>query len=76
MHCHGIRRLTAAERAARDEAEAMRYDTVRAEIEAELMHEYNEQFGPEYQRRHPFKLDGAAVHDQVLARMRQEQAAA
>lgn len=74
MHCPSIRRLTAEERAARDEAEAMRYDTVRAEMEAELLHEYNEQFGPEYQRRHPFKLDGPAVHDLTLKRMRAEAA--
>lgn len=73
-HCHHVRRLTGAERAARDEAEALRYQAVQAEIEAELLHEYNEQFGPTYQAKHPFKIDGARLHEQVIARIRQEMA--
>lgn len=69
-----IRRLSAAERAARDEAEGMHYDTLFAEIEQAAREEYEAQFGPEYRARHPFKLDGAQAHAQVMARIRQEQA--
>jgi hypothetical protein len=74
IYCPSIRRLSPEERERRDLQEAERYETVRAEIEAELHHEYNEQFGPTFQKLHPFKLDGAAVHDQVLAHLRAESA--
>lgn len=68
-----IRRLTAAERAARDEAEGMHYDSLFAEVEAAERAEYEEQFGEQYRLKHPFQRDGARIHAKVLARIRQEQ---
>lgn len=68
-----IRRMTAAERAARDEAAGMHYDTLFAEIEAEEREEYDREFSEAYRLRHPFKPDGARVHAKVLARLCEEQ---
>lgn len=67
-----IRRLTGDERAARDEAAGMHYDTLFAEIEAQEREEYDREFGPEFLAAHPFKPDGARVHRKVLARLEQE----
>jgi len=74
MKCHGIRRLTAAERAARDEAYALRYDAVYAQAEAEEREEYEKQFGPTYRAKYPFKTDGVRLHEKVIARIKAEQA--
>ena len=74
MICHlPIRRLTAAERADRDEAEGMRYDTLYAQIEAEERAEYEEEFGEAYRAKNPYKPDGARIHEKVVARARAEQ---
>jgi hypothetical protein len=75
MACQSIRRLTPAERAHRNEQHAARYEELTIEIQAEELHEYNEQFGPTYQAKHPFKADAVRVHEKVAQRMRAEEAA-
>ena len=67
-----IRRLTAAERADRDLAAGMHYDSLFAEIEAAERQEYDEEFGPVYRQQHPYQPDGARIHRKVLARIEQE----
>jgi acetyl-CoA acetyltransferase len=67
-----IRRLTADERAARDDLERERYAALYVEIEASARAEYEAQFSPAFQLRHPFKADGARIHAQVLERMESE----
>ncbi len=74
MMCHmPIRRLTAAEKATRDEAEGEHYEALYAEIEAAERAEYDENYGPIYRQQHPFKPDGARIHAEVLARIRAEE---
>ena len=73
MFCKSIRRLTSTERHRRDELRAERYEELTAEIEAQEMHEYNEQFGPTYKEKHPFKPDGARVHERVEKRLAAEE---
>lgn len=73
MSCLSIRRLTAAERKARDEQRADRFEELTAEIEAEEMHEYNEQFGPLYKAKYPFQADPERVRQKVEARLRAEE---
>lgn len=68
-----IRRLTPAERADRDEAEGMLYDTLFAEIEAAERLEYEQQFGPEFRAKHPFTPDRVHNHEEAMMRLRQEQ---
>jgi len=68
--CPSIRRLTRCEREQRDEREAEQYEAMFAQIEAEQRAEYDANFGPTFQAKWPFKLDGAKVHDMVLARLR------
>lgn len=75
MGCHSIRRLTAAERKARDTQAVERYAELHAIFEAEQLHEYNENFGPTYQAKHPFKLNTERLHEQVCRRIREENAA-
>lgn len=68
-----IRRLTAAERAARDEAEGMHYDSLYTEIEAAERSEYDEQFGPVYRQQYPYQPDSARIHEKTIARIRAEE---
>lgn len=75
MSCHSIRRLTAAERRARDEREAVRYDELMAEIEAQERAEYEEQFGPTFRSLHAFK-PSQNIHEKVERRIRAERAEA
>lgn len=64
-----IRRLTADERAARDELERERYAALYAEIEAAERAEFEQQFSLEFQLHHPFRPDGMRIHWKVLDRM-------
>lgn len=73
MICPSIRRLTAAERAERDERHANKYERVAAEIEQAQREEYEREFGPTYKAKHPYVLDGEALHERVLQRMRAEE---
>lgn len=68
-----IRRLTAAEREARDEFEGERYDALFAEIEGSERQAYDDEFGPIFKQRHPFKPDRAHIHEKVMARIRAEE---
>lgn len=55
MSCHSIRRLTHAEREARDAREAYRYDEIMDDLVAQERAEYEAQFGPHYRATHAFK---------------------
>lgn len=76
MTCHHIRRLTGAERAARDERDADLYADMRSQVEADMQAQYEADFGPTYREKFPFKLNAEAVHDTVLARLREAAALA
>jgi hypothetical protein len=73
MICPGIRRLTAAERSERDERHATRYERIESELKESQRAEYEREFGPTYKERHPYVLDGEALHERVLQRMRAEE---
>lgn len=69
MGGHAIRALTGKERALRDELDALRYEALFAEIEAEEQAEHEQEFGPAI----PFKPDGRRVHEKVVERIRAAQ---
>jgi hypothetical protein len=73
MKCNSTRRLSRAELEERAEYEAEQYEAIFAQIEGEMRAEYDANFGPTFQAKWPFKLDGAKVHDMVLARLRADQ---
>ena len=53
----------------RDEAESERYQSAYAEIEAAARAEWDEQFGQEFQKKHPFACDRHGVHEKVMAKL-------
>ena len=67
-----IRTLTPEERDRRQELARENYERVYAEIEAELMEEWDREFGPEFRAKHPFKPDTARVHQLATARIAQQ----
>jgi len=67
-----IRKLTAAERADRDEACADRYEELFDEISDRERAEYDEQFGPDFQAKHPYRRDTARIHETVCRQLHAE----
>lgn len=68
-----IRRLTARERAERDEALGMLFDALISAIEAEERAEYEAEFGPVYRAAHPFEFDAVRATNKIAKRMREEE---
>lgn len=67
-----IRRLTAAEKADRDDASADRYEELFDEIAEQERAEYDAQFGTEFQAKHPYRRDTARIHETVCRRLHAE----
>lgn len=64
-----IRRLTAAERDARDAQHQATYERIYADIEAREREEYDRSFGPTYRAKFPYKADGSVIHFKMLNRI-------
>lgn len=73
MSCQSIRRLTHAEREARDAYEAYRYDEIMEYLIAKERAEYEAEFGPTYRAKYPFQASHN-LHEKVDRMIRAERA--
>lgn len=63
-------RLSQEQRDRREERNQELYERVFAEIEDEERQQYEDDFGPTYRAKWPYKPDGARTHTKVLKRMK------
>lgn len=59
----------------RDRAEEQASDAYRAlydQIVSDQEAEYEAEFGPEYRAVHPFKVNGATIHQRVMQQLQQQ----
>lgn len=65
-------RIPLAERDRRDELHRERYNSVFAEIEAQERANYDEEFGVEYRKLHPYQPDGRRINELTLEQLKRE----
>ena len=70
MSCGSIRRLTGAERAAREERDAELFQEMRAEVEEEMRQEWERDFGPTFKAKYPFNPHSEEIDKITYQRLR------
>lgn len=64
-------RLSQEQRDRREERSQELYERVFAEVEDEERRQYEDDFGPTYRAKWPYKQDGVCIHAKVVKRMKE-----